>query len=339
VEKKGVWDPTKQISSNNLVEQLDATFDETDYLWYTKTVSIASTAQQISITISKPEIEVISIFLDDEVVASSAPVKKGQGIAFSVSNKDFGKQNSQRVLKILSATAGITHTPAGGRVTKGMFSSSISVNGVDVTASGWIIQSGIQGEAQRNYAPDSKAPFTSMSNPSTASGFSWYRMKIPALKAVQNRRFVLDLSTMGKGIAYVNGKSIGRYWNITSSVSGPFSDTTASNAECTYAGYWAPEKCRSRSGEITQRNYHVPPDWLNTDKENVFVFWEEAGADLSKIRLLEVCSGSCQTGSSNLGDGNGAGLSLLAIALIASEVIFAVLLAGVIVWIIRKRRG
>ncbi|MGZ3682092.1 MAG: hypothetical protein ACXVDI_26330, partial [Ktedonobacterales bacterium] len=79
----------------------------------------------------------------------------------------------------------------------------------------------------------------------------------------------LDMSGMSKGIAWLNGRCIGRYW-LT-----PATGQTDSKL--------ADPVHDDRAGEPTQRYYHLPLEWLRDD--NVLVLFEELGGDPASMRL------------------------------------------------------
>lgn len=58
----------------------------------------------------------------------------------------------------------------------------------------------------------------------------------------------LDMIHMGKGLAWLNGEEIGRYWPRKSPLHGCIQ-------ECDYRGKFMPDKCRTGCGEPSQRWY------------------------------------------------------------------------------------
>lgn len=63
-----------------------------------------------------------------------------------------------------------------------------------------------------------------------------------------NGPVAIDLGSMGKGQAWVNGHLIGRYWSLVAPESG-------CPASCNYAGTYGDSKCRSNCGIATQSWY------------------------------------------------------------------------------------
>ncbi|XP_060966792.1 beta-galactosidase 3-like [Cannabis sativa] len=105
---------------------------------------------------------------------------------------------------------------------------------------------------------------------------TWYKAEInppPGKEPVG-----LDMVHMGKGLAWLNGEEIGRYWPRKSSID------DGCVKECDYRGKFMPNKCFTGCGEPTQRWYHVPRSWFKSSG-NILVIFEEKGGDPSKITL------------------------------------------------------
>lgn len=60
----------------------------------------------------------------------------------------------------------------------------------------------------------------------------------------------LDLSSMGKGQAWINGHHIGRYWTLSSPQDG-------CQKPCDYRGKYDSGKCTTNCGKPTQVRYAV----------------------------------------------------------------------------------
>lgn len=88
---------------------------------------------------------------------------------------------------------------------------------------------------------------------------------------------VVDLLGLNKGVAWVNGNNLGRYWP---------SYTAAEMAgchRCDYRGAFQAEgdgtRCLTGCGEPSQRYYHVPRSFLAAGEPNTLLLFEEAGGD------------------------------------------------------------
>lgn len=69
---------------------------------------------------------------------------------------------------------------------------------------------------------------------------------------------VVDLGSMGKGQAWVNGHHIGRYWTLVAPKGG-------CQETCDYRGAYDSDKCTTNCGEPTQIRYA-------SGKQNVCVY-------------------------------------------------------------------
>ncbi|KAL7607863.1 hypothetical protein Lser_V15G11824 [Lactuca serriola] len=80
----------------------------------------------------------------------------------------------------------------------------------------------------------------------------------------------LNLGSMGKGDAWVNGQSIGRYWSTY------LSPSTGCTDNCDYRGTYNAQKCQKKYGQPAQNLYHVPRKLVHPG-ENLVVLHEELG--------------------------------------------------------------
>lgn len=85
--------------------------------------------------------------------------------------------------------------------------------------------------------------------------------------------FALDLSTMSKGMAYVNGFNLGRYWLKPGTCSGSCAPPVK-NGHC----YMHWKDC----DKPTQSVYHIPSDVLKASG-NLVVLFEEASPSANKL--------------------------------------------------------
>ncbi|KAJ1385188.1 Glycoside hydrolase, family 35 [Sesbania bispinosa] len=129
--------------------------------------------------------------------------------------------------------------------------------GANLTTSTWSYKVGLNGEAKRFYDPKfpNGVQWNTNSVP-TGRPMTWYKTTFETPEGTDS--LVLDLEGLGKGHAWVNGKSIGRYWPTMVADENGCSDT------CDYRGNYGPERCVSGCGEPSQRFYHVPRSFLKT---------------------------------------------------------------------------
>ncbi|EOY33043.1 Beta-galactosidase 8 isoform 4 [Theobroma cacao] len=100
-----------------------------------------------------------------------------------------------------------------------------------------------------------------------------------------NDPIALDFTGMGKGEAWVNGQSIGRYWPAYVSRSGGCTDS------CNYRGSYNSNKCLKNCGKPSQQLYHVPRSWLQPSG-NILVLFEELGGDPTQLAFATRQMGS-----------------------------------------------
>ncbi|KAJ1407397.1 Glycoside hydrolase, family 35 [Sesbania bispinosa] len=165
---------------------------------------------------------------------------------------------------------------------------SDSNNIIDLSTSTWSYKVGLNGEAKRFYDP--KFPNGvqwNTNNVPTGRPMTWYKSTFKTPEGTDS--LVLDLEGLGKGHAWVNGQSIGRYWPIMVADENGCSDT------CDYRGNYGPERCVSGCGEPSQRFYHVPRSFLNNDT-NTLILFEEMGGNPSNVSVQTITVGSiCAT--------------------------------------------
>ncbi|KAJ1407394.1 Glycoside hydrolase, family 35 [Sesbania bispinosa] len=143
-------------------------------------------------------------------------------------------------------------------------------NIIDLSTSTWSYKVGLNGEAKRFYDP--KIPNGvqwNTNNVPTGRPMTWYKSTFKTPEGTDS--LVLDLEGLGKGHAWVNGQSIGRYWPTMVADENGCSDT------CDYRGNYGPERCVSGCGEPSQRFYHVPRSFLNNDTNTLILLrkWAE----------------------------------------------------------------
>ncbi|TXG47309.1 hypothetical protein EZV62_026603 [Acer yangbiense] len=114
----------------------------------------------------------------------------------------------------------------------------------------------------------------------------WYKISFFAPEG--KGPIALNLASMGKGQAWINGESIGRYWSAYRSPS------TGCTENCDYRGNYDPFKCQKKCGQPAQTLYHIPRTWIHPG-ENLLVLHEELGGDPSLVSLLtrdgqDICS-------------------------------------------------
>ncbi|EOY30206.1 Beta-galactosidase 7-like protein [Theobroma cacao] len=155
-------------------------------------------------------------------------------LSAAVGLHNYGPMFDLNVTGVLSPVELVAHKE-GGKVVK------------DLSSQKWSYKVGLDGVANKLYETDcpSKLKWGSDSIP-VDRNLTWYKttFKAPLGKAP----VVVDLLGLGKGHAWVNTHSLGRYWPSY------IADQHACKAEaCDYRGPYSDKKCVSKCGEPTQR--------------------------------------------------------------------------------------
>jgi hypothetical protein len=128
--------------------------------------------------------------------------------------------------------------------------------------------------------------------------FTWYKATFDA--PAGEEPVVVDLLGLGKGAAWVNGHSLGRYWP---SYTAPEMDGCH---VCDYRGKFKAEgdgiRCLTGCGEPSQRYYHVPRGFLRPGEPNTLVLFEEAGGDPARAAFRTVAVSRACAEAAELGD-------------------------------------
>jgi hypothetical protein len=225
--------------------------------------------------------DVLRVFVNKQLAGSIVGhwVKAVQPVRFIQGNND---------LLLLTQTVGLQNYGAflekDGAGFRGKAKLTGFKNGdLDLSKSSWTYQVGLKGEADKIYTVEhnEKAEWSTLETDASPSIFMWYKTYFDPPAGTDP--VVLNLESMGRGQAWVNGQHIGRYWNIISQKDG--CDRT-----CDYRGAYNSDKCTTNCGKPTQTRYHVPRSWLKPSS-NLLVLFEETGGNPFKISVKTVTAG------------------------------------------------
>ncbi|KAK2987762.1 hypothetical protein RJ640_016357 [Escallonia rubra] len=275
-----------------LLEQINTTADKSDYMWYS-----LSNSQELDVYFDSTEIKGDEPFLQDGSQTVLHVESLGH-VLYTFVNGKFaasGKGNSgnakasvevpitltpgRNTFDLLSLTVGLQNYGAffekrGAGVTgpvqlKGLKNGS----SVDLSSQQWTYQIGLQGE-QSGLNAGSSSVWVSKPNLPKKQPLIWYKTNFDA--PAGNNPVAIDFTGMGKGEAWVNGQSIGRYWPAYIAPNGGCTNS------CNYRGSYSSDKCLKNCGKPSQELYHVPRSWLQPSG-NILVLFEEAGGDPTQI--------------------------------------------------------
>ncbi|KAK8506257.1 hypothetical protein V6N13_100309 [Hibiscus sabdariffa] len=280
-EPIGIWSENN-FTVQGMLEHLKVTKDESDYLWHMTRIYVSDDdiafweENQVSPTLVIDSMrDVLRVFINGKLIGSITGhwVKVMQPIQFQQGYND---------LILLSQTVGLQNYGAflekDGAGFRGQTKLTGFKNGdIDLSKASWIYQVGLKGEFQKIFTVEEneKAGWTELKLDSTPSTFTWYKAYFDSPDG--SEPVALDLGSMGKGQAWVNGHHIGRYWNLTAPKDG------CPNS-CNYRGAYGSNKCMTNCGKPTQTWYHVPRSWLQ-ESNNLLVIFEETGGDPFEISV------------------------------------------------------
>ncbi|XP_028092044.1 beta-galactosidase 6 isoform X1 [Camellia sinensis] len=242
------------IKSNTLLEHMNMTKDESDYLWYTFRFQQNSTCTKPLLHIESLG-HVVHVFANKMYFGTAHGSHDVKGLTFENSillNNDISN------ISILSVMVGL---PDSGPFLEKRFAGLTSV---EIRCSEEVYnftdhecgyQVGLLGEKLHIYDEQNLSNVDwSKTRISTNQPLTWYKAMFDAPRG--DDPVALNLSTMGKGEAWVNGQSIGRYWI----------------------------SFHTSKGTPSQTLYHVPRSFLKPSG-NLLVLFEEVGGDPLQVSL------------------------------------------------------
>ncbi|OVA11463.1 D-galactoside/L-rhamnose binding SUEL lectin domain [Macleaya cordata] len=303
-ELKWVWRPENvrettvlgkgTVSANHLVEQKAATNDVSDYLWYMTSVDLdpndliwKSTEDYMTLRVNSSG-HILHAYLNGKHIGSKWGTNGAYKFVFEQKVKMHTGKNQ---LTLLSVTVGLqNYGPHFDTVDTGLVGVQlIGKKGdeqivKDLSSHNWVYKVGLHGEEKKIYSVESPHASKWYSEDLPANRrMTWYKTNFKAPLGLDP--VVVDLQGMGKGHAWVNGKSIGRYWPSF------FADEEGCSETCDYRGPYDNNKCVYNCGNSSQRWYHVPRSFLRDDM-NTIVLFEEIGGNPSSVSFQTVKVGS-----------------------------------------------
>uniref|UniRef100_A0A0C9RYA0 Beta-galactosidase n=1 Tax=Wollemia nobilis TaxID=56998 RepID=A0A0C9RYA0_9CONI len=276
-EPIGTWG-SNAFSKSTLLEQINTTGDSTDYLWYTTSIQAEGDTQPVLHVQSLGHN--LHVFINGQYTGSQVGFSSGSSITFE---KPITLNSGKNGIDILSMTVGLQNYGSFFDTWGAGITGPVKLKGKDgerdLSTEQWTYQIGLQGEQLQFYTgkSTSNAPWTSGADLPKNQPMMWYKTTFDAPDG--SDPVAINLRGMGKGVAWVNGESIGRYWPTYTS---PASGCTDS---CDYRGAYSADKCRKNCGQPSQELYHIPRSWIKPTG-NVLVLFEEVGGDPTQISFM-----------------------------------------------------
>ena len=258
------------VAADQPVEQLGLTRDESDYCWYSTTLTADGPGQLVLEAAG----DVVHVFVDGRLAASTPDLEERLGRIDGDGRRqafDLDLSPGEHDLAILCAAVGLIkgdwmlgqQNMADER--KGLWG---RVRFADRALTGWTMRPGLWGE--RVCLPTGAAEALAWGPVEPDAPLRWHRATFD--RPAGDEPLVLDMQAMTKGLAWINGRCIGRHWLVAGT----------RGTDDWHGKIVVPD----RVGEPSQRFYHVPRAWLGD--RNTLVVFEEVAGDPRRIRLLRI---------------------------------------------------
>ncbi|XP_057983261.1 beta-galactosidase 7-like [Malania oleifera] len=305
-------EPFERISRKNLkgamiasqlLDQKVAANDASDYLWYMTSVKIDKNnpdwGNEITLRVNTSG-HVLHAFVNGKHIGSQW---SKNGTYKFVFEKQVQMRHGSNQISLLSVTVGFAHYGANFDLEEAGIHGPVELIAAgnvtkDLSSYKWVYKVGLLGEHQGLYKAEAgRLQKWHTDDLLVNKMFVWYKTTFKA--PLGDDPVVVDLLGLGKGHAWVNGHSIGRYWPSF------LADEDGCTSTCDYRGAYSDNKCLTNCGKPSQRWYHVPRSFLQDD-ENTLVLFEEFGGNPSSVNFRTVTVG---TACANAYEGNTVELS------------------------------
>lgn len=261
------------------VEQLSLTHDRSDYCWYTSELVIPATQAGAGVLRLTGVADLVHVYVDGRFLATSAlPLKEDRG---PLDGPEFTQTFSlhlpegRHTLSLLLCAVGLIKGDwmLGGtnmvQEKKGFWGEAFWND--DALLGLWTMQPGLVGEYEQRFTYGQQTWQGEHWQGAVNQPLRWWRLTFTDL--AKNNPLVADLTGMKKGMAWLNGRCIGRYWLV------------AGDPEKQPA--WLKGVTQlTEIGQPSQRYYFLPSEWLQENNE--LVLFEEQGGDPSQVGLASI---------------------------------------------------
>ncbi|CAL5200286.1 unnamed protein product [Lathyrus oleraceus] len=265
------------LSKTGLLEQINTTADKSDYLWYSLSIGLEDDPGSQTVLNIESLGHALHAFVNGKLAGSRAGNSSKAKLNADIPITLVSGKNK---IDLLSLTVGLKNYGAffdtrgagitGPVILKGLKNGN---NTLDLSSQKWTYQIGLKGE-ELGLSSGSSELWNSQSAVPKDQPLTWYKTNFDAPSG--SNPVAIDFTGMGKGEAWVNGQSIGRYWPTYVSSNAGCTDS------CNYRGPYTSSKCRTNCGKPSQTLYHVPRSWLKPNG-NILVLFEEKGGDPTQI--------------------------------------------------------
>jgi beta-galactosidase len=264
------------------IEQLLLTQDKTDYCWYTTDLTISSEQSEAGTLTLVGVADIAHIFVDGQLQATSqVPLAEDRGPfngpAFTQSFP-LTLTPGRHTLSLLTCAVGMIKGDwmIGGQnmveERKGLWGEARWKS--ETLPGPWTMQPGLVGERTTLFADGgAMVSWQERWHQAIERPLTWWRFSFA--RPQTHGPLAIDLTGMSKGLAWLNGRCIGRYWLV------------AGTRE-ELLPWQLPPVLLERIGSPTQQFYHLPTEWLQ--EANDLVLFDELGGTPSMISINSLLS-------------------------------------------------
>ncbi|KAK9690765.1 hypothetical protein RND81_09G152800 [Saponaria officinalis] len=255
--------PTTGFFKREPREQYSTVKDTSDYLWYRTSIELDNLDLPFKKSL-QPVLQILSLghvllaFVNGHYIGTAHGVKREYTFPYQAAIRLKEGVNN---ISILSCTVGM---PDSGSYMEHRFTGirtvellGLGTGNLDLTLNGWHHTIGLEGERLKYYTEEGskKAKWT----PAKGAGeaLTWYKAYFDAPDG--DDPLTIRLENMTKGVVWVNGQSIGRYWSSYLTI----------------------------LKKPSQNEYHLPRSYLKP-KDNFIVILDEAGGNIDTVQIETV---------------------------------------------------
>nr|XP_043614712.1 beta-galactosidase 16 [Erigeron canadensis] len=205
------------LTSDTLLEQMNTTKDTSDYLWYSMSIQHDLSEDQHMLRVNSFG-HALHAYVNGVLVGSQHGTRKAPGFTFE-NNITFSTGINN--ISLLSVMVGLPDSGAYmERRRSGL--QEVFIEELNLTSYSWGYQIGLLGEKLSIYTEDGSSN-VSWNQYDNSGTLTWYKTTFDMPEG--NESIALNLGSMGKGEAWINGQSIGRYWVSFNTTGGSPSQT------------------------------------------------------------------------------------------------------------------
>jgi len=255
------------VKSSEPMEQLNITRDLIDNMWYEVKFTLNQPITRTYLNLSASSANAFIVFIDGIYIGDVYNQREQWTTVTNVLSLPVSNLNAgPHVLSFLSSVLGVEKGMDTDEIPydhhyKGI-SGRVTLGDTRITGT-WTMRPYTVGEYLGIYTVDGSSNVEWSTTLITNAPLTWYQSSFTPPMAMNTSEVMIDVTGLGRGHIWINGRDIGRYWTILG----------------------------GNSGVPTQRYYHVPYDWLYYDgsQTNMITILEEIGAaDPNSISFVVV---------------------------------------------------